>query len=355
MKKDSKIYVSGHTGLVGSAIVLNLQSKGYTNIVTRSHADLDLIDQSAVRRFFESQQPEYVFLAAARVGSILANTTYRAGFIYENLMIQSNVIDATYQCNAKKLLFLGTTCIYPEESPQPITENCLLTGTLQYSNEPYAIAKIAGIKMCESYNIEYGTNFISVMPTNLYGYNDNFDLKKSHVIPALLRKTYLGKCLEAAQWENIRNDLTKFPIDGISSASSKDDIITKFASLGITNTAVEIWGTGTPMREFLWSEDVADACVFLIENCDFQDTYHDQSKISHTHINIGTGAEISIKDLALLIKQTVQFGGDFVFNPNMPDGTMRKLVDVSKLHALGWRHSVDIQEGVKKLFDWYLK
>jgi GDP-L-fucose synthase len=378
MEHSSKIYVAGHLGLVGSALWKNLQSKGYTNLIGRTIQELDLMDTKAVNAFFEQEKPEYVILAAAKVGGIVANNTYRGQFIYENLMIQNNVIHAAYLNQVKKLLFLGSTCIYPREAPQPMPEDCLLTAPLEYTNEPYAIAKIAGIKLCESYNLQYGTNFISVMPTNLYGPNDNFDLEKSHVLPAMVRKTHLGKCLEENNWKAIREDLNKRPIEGVSGANTNDEIIAAIAKYGIhvdakKSVSVEIWGTGSPMREFLWSEEMADACVFLIENVDFKDVIANEVKqsdkeeiaalpqvtrnveIRNTHINIGTGKEVSIRELAYLIKQKIGFGGELVFNASKPDGTMRKLTDPSKLHSLGWHHQIEIEDGIKKLYDWYLK
>ena len=317
MQKTSKIYIAGHRGLVGSAIVKNLESKGYTNLIYRTHDELDLTNQEAVATFFEKEKPEYVILAAAKVGGIVANNTYRADFIYENLQIQNNVIHQSYLSGVTKLLFLGSTCIYPKNSPQPMKEEYLLTSELEYTNEPYAIAKIAGIKMCESYNLEYGTNFISVMPTNLYGINDNFDLETSHVLPALLRKMHEAK-------EN-------------------------------NSPKVEIWGSGKPRREFLYSEDMADACVFLLESRDFQDTYStDDQEIRNTHINIGTGVDVSIKELALTIKKIVGYEGELYFNDTKPDGTMIKLTDPSKLHELGWRHRVELEDGIKRVYEWYL-
>jgi GDP-L-fucose synthase len=358
MKKDSKIYVAGHRGLVGSAILNNLKGKGYNNIIFRTHSQLDLTDATAVREFFEQEKPEYVLLAAAKVGGIAANNTYRADFIYENLMIQNNVIHQSYVHKVKKLLFLGSTCIYPKNCPQPMKEEYLLTDTLEYTNEPYAIAKIAGIKMCESYNIQYGTNFISVMPTNLYGPNDNFDLEKSHVLPALLRKVYLGKALEEQDWETIKADLNKLPIEGVYGNSSEDNILKILHKYGIQKTKkgiqVEIWGTGTPMREFLWSEDMADACVFIMEDRDFRDLINDSDEVRNTHINIGTGKDISIKDLAALIKKKTGFSGLFVFNRNKPDGTMKKLTNVNKLNTLGWKHSVEVEHGIEKMYNWYI-
>lgn len=314
--KDAKIYIAGHRGLVGSAIVKNLESKGYTNLVYKTHKELDLLDLNAVAEFFEKEKPEYVILAAAKVGGIVANNTYRADFIYENLQIQNNVIHQSYVHGVDKLLFLGSTCIYPKNAPQPMKEDSLLTSPLEYTNEPYAIAKIAGIKMCESYNLQYGTNFISVMPTNLYGPNDNFDLETSHVLPALLRKMHEAKL----------NNVSK----------------------------VEIWGSGKPRREFLYSEDMADACVFLLENRDFKDTYSkDEKEIRNTHINIGTGKDISIKELAETIKRVVGFQGELYFNTKKPDGTMVKLTDPSKLHALGWRHKVELEDGIRTMYEWY--
>jgi GDP-L-fucose synthase len=315
MQKNSKIYIAGHRGLVGSAIVKNLYQKGYTNLITRTHKELDLTNQQEVRDFFHKEKPEYIILAAAKVGGIVANDTYRADFIYENLQIQNNVIHQSYLNKVKKLLFLGSTCIYPKNCPQPMKEEYLLTSELEYTNEPYAIAKIAGIKMCESYNLQYGTNFISVMPTNLYGENDNFDLETSHVLPALLRKIHEAKIDATPQ--------------------------------------VEIWGSGKPRREFMYSDDMADACVFIMENRDFKDMYHDSKEIRNTHINIGTGKDISIKELALMIKEIVGYQGELYFNTDKPDGTMVKLTDVTKLHSLGWEHKVELEEGIRKVYKWY--
>lgn len=387
MEKTSKIYVAGHLGLVGSAITKILRAKGYTNIIGRSIKELDLMNTTAVNAFFESEKPEYVILAAAKVGGIVANNTYRGQFIYENLMIQNNVIHAAYLNQVKKLLFLGSTCIYPGEAPQPMPEDCLLTGPLEYTNEPYAIAKIAGIKLCESYNLQYGTNYISVMPTNLYGPNDNFDLEKSHVLPAMVRKMHLGKCLDENDWDAIREDLNKRPIEGINGngetqrlegeETGKEIILNILGKYGIRidkspthpldkspKVSVEIWGTGAPMREFLWSEEMADACVFLMENIDSKDvdprnsltnsSEKQKTEVRNTHINIGTGKEISIRDLAFLIKERIGFSGELEFNTSKPDGTMRKLTNPSKLHALGWHHKIEIEEGIAKLYDWYL-
>lgn len=347
MNKDSKIYIAGHRGLVGSAILKNLQDKGYQNIVTRTHKELDLTNQIAVTAFFDEAKPEYVFLSAAKVGGIVANNTYRANFIYENMMIQNNVIHQSYIHNTKKLLFLGSTCIYPKNCLQPMNEEYLLTGPLEYTNEPYAIAKIAGIKMCESYNLQYGTNFMSVMPTNLYGPNDNFNLEKSHVLPALIRKIHLAKLLSEGKQNEVLKDL---------GVDSKEQAIAYLNKFGVSAENVEIWGTGKPRREFLWSEDMADACVFIMENRNFKDTYGEGDiEIRNTHINIGTGQDISIKELAEMIKQIIGFRGNLVFNSSKPDGTMRKLTDVSKLNDLGWKHSINLEEGIRKFYFWYTK
>jgi len=359
IEKNAKIYVAGHRGLVGSAILKSLVSKGYTNFVLRTHQELDLTDQKAVSEFFTKEKPEYVFLAAAKVGGIIANNTYRGQFIYENLMIQNNVIHQSYLNNVKKLVFLGSSCIYPKEAPQPMTEDTLLTGPLEYTNEPYAIAKIAGLKMCESYNIQYGTNFIAVMPTNLYGLNDNFNLETSHVLPAILRKVHLGKCLENNAWDIIEQDLNVRPIEGVSGTSSKTEILEILAKYGIRKVGnvvqVELWGSGKPMREFLWSQEMGDATVFVMESVNFfdlVDVIHGR-EIKNTHINIGTGIEISIKDVANLVKEIVEFSGSLWFNTDKPDGTMRKLSDVSKLNSLGWQHQVEIEDGLKLMYAWY--
>ncbi|WP_289063816.1 GDP-L-fucose synthase [uncultured Zobellia sp.] len=358
MNKDAKIYIAGHRGLVGSAILKKLKADGFSNFVLKTHAELDLTDANAVATFFAEEKPEYVFLAAAKVGGIVANNTYRADFIYANLMIQNNVVHHSYLNNVKKLLFLGSTCIYPKECPQPMKEDYLLTDTLEYTNEPYAIAKIAGIKLCESYNLQYGTNFISVMPTNLYGPNDNFDLEKSHVLPALIRKMHLGNALETQDWDNVRKDLNERPIEGVDGNASESDIYTILEKYGIKKTgdeiSVEIWGSGKPMREFLWSEDMADACIFIMKSRNFEDTYTTGEKeIRNTHINIGTGKDLSIRELAESIKEMVGFKGSLNFNADKPDGTMKKLTDVSKLHGLGWKHNIDLKEGIEKMYSWY--
>jgi GDP-L-fucose synthase len=345
MNKESKIYIAGHRGLVGSALLENLEQKGYHNIVTRTHKELDLTNQNSVDDFFASETPDYVFLAAAKVGGIIANNVYRADFIYDNMMIQNNVIHQSYKHGVKKLLFLGSTCIYPKNAPQPMKEEYLLTDTLEYTNEPYAIAKIAGIKMCESYNLQYGTNFISVMPTNLYGPNDNFDLETSHVLPALIRKIHLAKLLNENKTEAVLKDLN---------LSSLEDAKAYLSTFGVSENSVEIWGSGKPKREFLWSKDMAGACVFIMENRDFKDTFSEENKdIRNTHINIGTGVDVSIRDLAEMIKSIVDFNGALVYNTNKPDGTLRKLTDVSKLNTLGWKHKMKLEDGIKHMYSWY--
>ena len=331
LDKNAKIYVAGHRGLVGSAIWKNLQDKGYTNLIGKTHKELDLLDAVSVRKFFDEEQPEYVFLAAAFVGGIMANSIYRADFIYKNLQIQQNVIGESFRHNVKKLLFLGSTCIYPRDAEQPMKEEVLLTSPLEYTNEPYAIAKIAGLKMCESFNLQYGTNYIAVMPTNLYGPNDNFDLERSHVLPAMIRKIHLAHCLKQGDWDAICKDLNQRPVEGIDGNSSKEDILTILAKYGISNSEVKLWGTGTPLREFLWSEEMADASVFVMEHVDFKDTYKQGDKdIRNCHINIGTGKEISIRELAELIVSTVGYQGQLTFDSTKPDGTMRKLTDPSR-------------------------
>lgn len=366
MEKTSKIYVAGHRGLVGSAIWNNLKSKGYNNLVGKTHKELDLLDGQAVKRFFDEEQPEYVILAAAHVGGIMANSLYRADFIYENLQIQQNVIGESFKHNVKKLLFLGSTCIYPRKAKQPITEDSLLTSPLEYTNEPYAIAKIAGLKLCESFNLQYGTNYIAVMPTNLYGPNDNFNLETSHVLPAMIRKIHLAKLLNENNWDKIRKDLNTRPVEGISGEASESDITEILAKYGIHFDHLLLWGSGKPIREFLWSEDMADASVFIMENINFNDTYSGDSvkpctqemakrEIRNCHINIGSGKEITIAQLADLCKKTIQYHGEIKWDTTKPDGTMRKLTDVSKLHSLGWKHQMEIENGVKTLFNWYIE
>ena len=368
LQKDSKIYVAGHHGLVGSAIWNNLKSRGYTNLVGRSHKELDLLDSVAVRRFFDEEQPDAVVLAAAHVGGIMANLHYRADFIYQNLQIQQNVIGESWRHGVKKLLFLGSTCIYPREAPQPMPEDCLLTSPLEYTNEPYAIAKIAGLQICESFNIQYGTNYIAVMPTNLYGPNDNFHLENSHVLPAIIRKIHLAKCLNESNWDAVRKDIDLRPVtlkegDGllrVNGKSAESDILRVLAHYGIESNAVTLWGTGSPMREFLWSEEMADASVHVLLNVDFKDTYDTSVKnadgiteIRNCHINVGTGKEISIREVAELIMKEIGFKGELRWDSTKPDGTLKKLTDVKKLHSLGWHHKIEIDEGVHRLYEWY--
>ena len=368
LDKNSKIFVAGHHGLVGSAIWNNLKGRGYTNLVGRTHKELDLMDPVAVKRFFDEEQPDAVVLAAAHVGGIMANLQYRADFIYQNLQIQQNVIGESWRHGVKKLLFLGSTCIYPREAPQPMTEDCLLTSPLEYTNEPYAIAKIAGLKMCESFNIQYGTNYIAVMPTNLYGPNDNFHLENSHVLPAMIRKIHLAKCLNEGDWEAVRKDIDLRPVtlrEGeqvvrIDGQSSEADILRVLLHYGIEPNAVTLWGTGRPMREFLWSEEMADASVHVLLNVDFKDTYDTSVKnadgiteIRNCHINVGTGKEISIREVAELIQKEIGFRGEIRWDASKPDGTLKKLTDVKKLHNLGWHHKIEIDEGIHRLYNWY--
>lgn len=385
LDKNSKIYIAGHNGLVGSAIWNNLKARGYNNLVGRSHKELDLTNQQDVKDFFEKERPDAVVLAAAFVGGIMANSLYRADFIMQNMLMQCNVIGSAYATGVKKLLFLGSTCIYPKNAPQPMTEEALLTSPLEYSNEEYAIAKIAGLKMCESYNLQYGTNYIAVMPTNLYGPNDNFHLENSHVMPAMMRKIYLAKLIHDDNWQAIKADMNKRPVEGITGESSKEEIINILAKYGIENNKVTLWGTGSPLREFLWSEDMADASVHVLLNVDFKDIIgiekyssvmygakadglvdrnHSAGRggaipalgeIRNCHINVGTGKELTIKELSQLVVKAVEFKGVIEFDSSKPDGTPRKLIDVSKLHSLGWKHKVEIIEGVQKLFEWYKK
>ena len=383
LDKNSKIYVAGHRGLVGSAIWNNLKQRGYENLVGRTHQELDLTDQLAVRAFFDEERPDAVVLAAAFVGGIMANSLYRADFIMQNMKMQCNVISESYAHGVKKLLFLGSTCIYPKNAPQPMKEDSLLTSPLEYTNEEYAIAKIAGLKMCESYNLQYGTNYIAVMPTNLYGPNDNFHLENSHVMPAMMRKVYLSKLIHDGNWQAIRRDLDIRPVEGFSGAAKSDDILAVLAKYGIYDNKVVLWGTGTPLREFLWSEDMADASVHVLLNVNFSDiigiekysSVHYGTKadgtvdrnhsagrggaipklgeIRNCHINVGTGKELTIRQLSELVVKAVGFEGVVEFDTSKPDGTMRKLIDVSKLHSLGWTHKVEIEDGVGKLFEWY--
>ena len=364
----SKIYVAGHHGLVGSAIWNNLKARGYDNLVGRSHRELDLLDPVQVKDFFDKEQPDAVVLAAAHVGGIMANLQYRADFIFQNLQIQQNVIGESWKHGVKKLLFLGSTCIYPGQAPQPMPEDCLLTSPLEYTNEPYAIAKIAGLKMCESFNIQYGTNYIAVMPTNLYGPNDNFHLENSHVLPAMIRKIYLAHLLEDGDWEGVRRDVGLRPVTmkgtgmRIDNGSSEEDILTVLASYGIRPGEVTLWGTGAPMREFLWSEEMADASVHCLLNVDWQDVVEKTAfvknrdgieEVRNCHINVGTGKQLSIKECAEKIVAEIGFRGKLLWDKSKPDGTMLKMTDVTKLHSLGWHHKIEIDEGIHRLFEWY--
>lgn len=354
LDKNTKIFVAGHHGLVGSAIWNNLKQRGYNNLVGRTHKELDLLAPVAVKRFFDEERPEAVVLAAAHVGGIMANLNYRADFIYQNLQIQQNVIGESFKHNVKKLLFLGSTCIYPKMAQQPMKENALLTSELEYTNEPYAIAKIAGLKMCESFSLQYGCNYIAVMPTNLYGPNDNFHLENSHVLPAMLRKIYLAKCLNENNWEAVRKDLNLRPVEGVCGQNTNEEILNILDKFGITPQAVTLWGTGSPMREFLWSEEMADASVYVLLNVDFKDTYSPNDKeIRNCHINVGTGKEISIRDVAEKVMHEIGFKGQLLWDATKPDGTPRKLTDVTKLHNLGWHHKIEIDEGIHKLYEWY--
>lgn len=395
LDKNAKIYVAGHRGLVGSAIWNNLKSRGYNNLVGRTHHELDLTDQVAVKEFFDNEKPDAVVLAAAFVGGIMANSLYRADFLMQNMKMQCNVISEAYAHGVKKLLFLGSTCIYPKNAPQPMKEEALLTSELEYTNEEYAIAKIAGLKMCESYNLQYGTNYIAVMPTNLYGPNDNFHLENSHVMPAMMRKIYLAKLLHDDDWQSIRTDMDKRPINptdslravigegNVDGNNDKERILKALAYYGIENNKVTLWGTGSPLREFLWSEDMADASVHVLLNVDFKDVIGIEKyssvfygaktdgavdrnnsegrggaipslgEIRNCHINVGTGKELTIRSLAELVVKAVGFEGEVVWDGTKPDGTPRKLIDVSKLHSLGWTHKVEIEDGVRKLFEWY--
>lgn len=352
--RNTKIYIAGHKGLVGSAIWNNLWQRGYQNLIGKTHKELDLMDRQKVKDFFDEQKPEIVILAAAHVGGIMANSLYRADFIYNNLQIQQNVIGESFNHKVKKLLFLGSTCIYPRMATQPIKEEELLTNTLEYTNEPYAIAKIAGLKMCESFSLQYGCNYIAVMPTNLYGYNDNFNLETSHVLPAMIRKVFLAKCLSENNWELINKDLNKRPIENITGQNSQTEIINILNKYGITKENLTLWGSGKVLREFLWSEDMADASVYILLNVDFKDTYKQGEKqIRNCHINIGTGKEVTIKDLAEKIKKEINYMGEILWDESFPDGTPRKLTDVSKLHSLGWKHKIELQEGIHLLTQWY--
>jgi len=351
MDKNSKIYIAGHNGMVGSAIKRNLESKGFTNFVTRSSQELNLLNEQEVIKFFDTEKPEIVVLAAAKVGGIVANMTYRGQFIYENLMIQNHVIHQSFVHGVKKLLFLGSSCIYPRLADQPMHEDALLTGLLETTNEPYAIAKIAGIKMCEAYHDQYGCNFISIMPTNLYGQNDNYDLEKSHVLPALIRKMYLGKCLLEADWTKLRTDLNKRPIEGVNGSFSDEVILQVLNKYGISGTdgeiSITLWGTGSPMREFLHVDDMADSSVFLLLNYDAPDT-------TPSHVNAGCGEDITIKELSEIVRKAVAYDGKIIWDSSKPDGTPRKLLDVSKLKGLGWKPSISLEDGIRRVVSVYM-
>ncbi len=350
MDKKAKIYIAGHRGLVGSAIVRNLTKNGYTNLIYRTSKELDLTDAVATDAFFATEKPEYVFLAAAKVGGILGNSLYRADFIYQNLLIQNSVIGASYKHGVKKLLFLGSSCIYPKDAPQPITEDSLLTSDLEYSNEPYAIAKIAGIKLIESFNIQYGTNYLAIQPTNLYGPNDNYDLETAHGFPMIIRKFILARWLEEGNFDRIRSDL------GVANKSN-DEIKKQLETYGIFENggkvSIKLWGSGKPYREFLHSDDMAEASVFVMNSVDFSDLTNGQKEIKNTQINIGTGSDITIKDFAELVKKITGFTGEIEFDHSHPDGTMRKLLNVGRIHGLGWKHRIDLEEGVKETVERY--
>lgn len=355
MEKSAKIYVAGHRGMVGSAIVRELQRQGYTNIVTRTHKELDLTRQEAVERFFAEERPAYVFLAAAKVGGIEANQSALADFMYENMILEMNVIHAAWQNGCKKLEFLGSSCIYPRMAPQPMKESCLLTSELEKTNEAYALAKISGLKYCEFLNRQYGTDYISVMPTNLYGPNDNFDLVRSHVLPAMIRKMYLAKLRMENDREAIRRDLDRRPVGDIDGKASDEAIDAMLDKYGICNGHLNLWGSGKPIREFLWSEDMADASVYVMEHIDFEQLKGDNPEVRNCHINIGSGKEVTIAQLADIIKRTIDYEGEIRWDATKPDGTMRKLTDVSKLHSLGWHHKMEIEDGVAALYKWYLE
>lgn len=354
---DSKIYVAGHKGLVGSAIWKNLQQRGFRNLIGRTHSELDLTDSAAVKQFFSTERPEAVILAAACVGGIMANSLYRADFIIDNLAIQQNVITQAWKHGVKHLLFLGSTCIYPRNAAQPITEDSLLNSPLEYTNEPYAIAKIAGMKMCESLNLQYGTEYISVMPTNLYGPNDNFDMIRGHVLPAMVRKMYLARLLMENRFDEIRSDFRHRPAPGFHERMSDTEITSYLSEFGIYPDCLRLWGSGKPLREFLWSEDMADASVFVLLNVSFASLAAESTtqadEVRNTHINIGTGIEHSIAEVASLVQRVVGYQGRIEWDSTKPDGTMRKLCDVSKLHGLGWRHRVELAEGINRMYQWY--
>jgi len=366
MNKSSKIYIAGHLGLVGSAITRKLRASGYNNLISRSIGELDLKDSLATEKFFSDEKPEYVILAAAKVGGIMANNLYRADFLYENLLIQNNVIFQSYKHNVKKLIFLGSSCIYPKNAPQPLTEDSLLTSELEYTNEPYAIAKITGIKLCESFNLQYGTNFISVMPTNLYGPGDNFDLEKSHVLPAIIRKLHLGKSLLNKDMDAIRKDFDKHPVSGNTGKSPEKDILETLARFGIKRNgekvSVGFWGTGKPRREFLHSDDLAGAIVFIFENLDFKDLVNKKAKfdlvvknIRNTHLNIGSGTDLTIRELVETAREIINYKGDIEWDSSLPDGTDQKLMDSSRIRALGWKDTISLKSGIARVYSDYCK
>ncbi|MCB8999492.1 MAG: GDP-L-fucose synthase [Bacteroidales bacterium] len=366
MIKNSKIYLAGHTGLVGSAIHRKLSSAGYTNIIYRSFEELDLRDPLATEKFFSLEKPEYVILAAAKVGGIMANNEYRADFLYENLQIQNNIIYQSYKHGIKKLIFLGSSCIYPKNAPQPLKEDSLLTSELEYTNEPYAIAKITGIKLCESFNLQYGTNFISLMPTNLYGPGDNFDLEKSHVLPAIIRKLHLGKALQNHDFDTIRKDFNKHPVGGVTGQSPNKEIIQTLEKFGISRkedkACVTFWGTGSPRREFLHSDDLAAAILYVFENIDFKDLVDDPSKfdlvvknIRNTHLNIGSGSDLTIRELVDMVKEIVGYKGIIEWDKSLPDGTAQKLMDGSRIRALGWKDGIPLHAGIADVYSNYCK
>ena len=363
MQKNSKIYVAGHNGMVGSAILRNLRSAGYTNFMLHSYPGVDLKNQASVEDLFQKERPEYIFLAAAKVGGIVANNTYRAEFIYENLMIQNNVIHSAWKYGVRKLLFLGSSCIYPREAPQPMKEDYLLTGPLEFTNEPYAIAKIAGIKMCESYFRQYGSDFISVMPTNLFGPNDNYDLEKSHVLPALIRKMHLGRQLGENNWQALRADLDRHPVEGVNGKAGEKEIIDILAKYGISaypaaggkpepeSVAVTLWGSGNVYREFLHVDDMADACVYIMQEVSAEKLYNG---LNYTHINIGTGEDVTIKELAVAVRAITGFRGKLIWDTSRPDGTPKKQLDVELLHKLGWQHKISLEDGIKAVYKTFL-
>jgi GDP-L-fucose synthase len=362
MNLNDKIYIAGHKGLVGSAIVRQLESRGFTNLLMRTHKELDLTSQEKVQSFFQQEKPDYVILAAAKVGGIHANNTYPADFIYQNMMIGANVINSAYESKVKRLLFLGSTCIYPKAVEQPMREDALLTDVLESTNEPYALAKIAGIKLCESYNRQYNTDFRSVIPTNLYGEGDSFGLENSHVIPAIMRKVHLAKCIEKNDWKAIKKNFDKYPIKGINKNSTKEEILKSLKKHGVqyvtsgtdslSGVQVGLWGTGNAMREFLYVGDMALASIFVLELD--KDTYKNNTKPMLSHINVGTGVELTILQIAEIIKHVIGFKGELIFDTTRPDGTMRKGINSAKLVGLGWQHQIELEQGIQKTYNYFL-